>query len=396
MVQELRQKLSRVSNQHFIPEIDGLRFLAIFLVILLHAKTTVFKEFDGAFNKKELLQNPLFYIIYHGDLGVKIFFSISGFILAMPFSKAGRDHQPFPSLKNFYLRRLTRLEPPFFLVMIGLFVVTGIQSHQLNWDYFKHFLASISYSHLFIYGQWSPINPVTWSLETEVQFYLLLPLFAYAFRISNQTYRWLVVLLFTILLSILARNIDLYAMNLQKSLLRYWGFFAVGMLFADFYQNQNGWIKGKKSFLFDVIGLICFSFLLGNYPITLDNFWFKNIHSFNYIWVFPFFLSVFRGKILSWIFTLPWIVIFGGMCYTIYLIHYPILFLLGGKVLPFLPKANPVGFWEVYIPFLLISFVVLALFSAVFFVIFEKPFMYKDWPEKWQAAIKSRFRKSNT
>jgi peptidoglycan/LPS O-acetylase OafA/YrhL len=185
-------------------------------------------------------------------------------------------------------------------------------------------------------------------------------------------------------------------MNLQKSLLRYWGFFAVGMLFADFYQNQNGWIKGKKSFLFDVIGLICFSFLLGNYPITLDNFWFKNIHSFNYIWVFPFFLSVFRGKILSWIFTLPWIVIFGGMCYTIYLIHYPILFLLGGKVLPFLPKANPVGFWEVYIPFLLISFVVLALFSAVFFVIFEKPFMYKDWPEKWQAAIKSRFRKSNT
>jgi peptidoglycan/LPS O-acetylase OafA/YrhL len=101
MIQGLRQKLSRVSNQHFIPEIDGLRFLAIFLVILLHAKTTLFKEFAGVFDKKELLQNPLFYIIYHGDLGVKIFFSISGFILAMPFSKAGRDKQPFPSLKNF-------------------------------------------------------------------------------------------------------------------------------------------------------------------------------------------------------------------------------------------------------------------------------------------------------
>jgi hypothetical protein len=27
---------------------------------------------------------------------------------------------------------------------------------------------------------------------------------------------------------------------------------------------------------------------------------------------------------------------------------------------------------------------------------FEKPFMYKDWPEKWREAVKSRFRKSNT
>jgi len=395
MIQELRQKLSRVSNQHFIPEIDGLRFLAIFLVILLHSKTTLFKEFDGAFDEQELLQNPLFYIIYHGDLGVKIFFSISGFILAMPFSRAGMSRQPFPSLKNFYLRRLTRLEPPFILVMIGLFFVTGIQSNQLNWDYFKHLLASITYSHQFIYGQWSPINPVTWSLETEVQFYLLLPLFAIAFRISNHYVRWSTFLVFTILLGIICKNFDLGAFHLKKSLLSYWGFFCVGLLFADFYQHRIDIIRGKKSFFFDIIGIFSFALLYGNYPFQMNRFWLETVISMSYLWVFPFFLSVFRGKILSWIFTQPWVVVFGGMCYTIYLIHYPILYLLGQKVAPLLVGSSP-NFWGVYLPFLLIALPILAVVSSVFFIYFEKPFMYKDWPEKWNEWIKSRFRKSNT
>ena len=395
MIQELRQKLSRVSNQHFIPEIDGLRFLAIFLVILLHAKTTLFKEFVGAFDKKELLQNPLFYIIYHGDLGVKIFFSISGFILAMPFSKAGMEKKPFPSLKNFYLRRLTRLEPPFILVMIGLFFVTGIQSDQLNWDYFKHLLASITYSHQLIYGYWSPINPVTWSLETEVQFYLLLPLFAVAFRISKSSLRWGVLLVFTIFLTLLSQNVDLEVVHLKKSLLRYWGFFCVGMLFADLYQHRLDLIRGKKSIFFDSIGILSFFLLFGKFDGFLEDGVRKIFQSFNYIWVFPLFLAVFRGRMLSWFFTLPWIVIFGGMCYTIYLIHYPILFLLGQKIAPFLAGGTP-NFWGVYLPFLLISLLVLAVVSSVFFMFFEKPFMYKDWPEKWREAVKSRFRKSNT
>ncbi|MEY4853236.1 MAG: hypothetical protein RIS99_1631 [Bacteroidota bacterium] len=395
MIQGLRQKLSRVSNQHFIPEIDGLRFLAIFLVILLHAKTTLFKEFSGVFDKKELLHNPLFYIIYHGDLGVKIFFSISGFILAMPFSKAGRDKQPFPSLKNFYLRRLTRLEPPFILVMIGLFFVTGIQSNQLNWDYFKHLLASISYSHMFFYGYWSPINPVTWSLETEVQFYLLLPLFALVFRISKPSLRWGALLAFTVLLTLVSRNMDLAAFHLKKSLLSYWGFFSVGILFADFYQTQFHVIRGKKSFLFDGIGILSFLLLFGKFDGFLDESFRKIIQSFNFVWVLPLFFAVFRGRILSWFFTLPWIVIFGGMCYTIYLIHYPILFLIGQRLSPVLGGDSPT-FWGVYLPFLLIALPILAVVSSVFFIYFEKPFMYKDWPERWALAIKSRFKKSNT
>jgi peptidoglycan/LPS O-acetylase OafA/YrhL len=89
------------------------------------------------------------------------------------------------------------------------------------------------------------------------------------------------------------------------------------------------------------------------------------------------------------------VVVFGGMCYTVYLIHYPILYLLGQKIAPLLVGSSP-NFWGVYLPFLLIALPVLAVASSVFFIYFEKPFMYKDWPEKWNEWIKSRFRKSNT
>jgi hypothetical protein len=215
------------------------------------------------------------------------------------------------------------------------------------------------------------------------------------FRISKPSLRWGALLAFTVLLTLVSRNMDLAAFHLKKSLLSYWGFFSVGILFADFYQTQFHVIRGKKSFLFDGIGILSFLLLFGKFDGFLDESFRKIIQSFNFVWVLPLFFAVFRGRILSWFFTLPWIVIFGGMCYTIYLIHYPILFLIGQRLSPVLGGDSPT-FWGVYLPFLLIALPILAVVSSVFFIYFEKPFMYKDWPEKWNEWIKSRFKKSNT
>lgn len=52
---------------------------------------------------------------------------------------------------------------------------------------------SFVYSHAFIYGDKSTINFVAWSLEIEVQFYLLMPLIANVYRISKPAYQRLVL-----------------------------------------------------------------------------------------------------------------------------------------------------------------------------------------------------------
>ena len=46
-----------------------------------------------------------------------------------------------------------------------------------------HFFASLFYAHGLVYGSWSEINAVTWSLEIEVQFYILAPLLCRVFSI---------------------------------------------------------------------------------------------------------------------------------------------------------------------------------------------------------------------
>ncbi len=53
------------------------------------------------------------------DLGVKVFFAISGFVLALPFLKyyLGISDKKV-QLKSYFIRRLTRLEPPFIITLV--------------------------------------------------------------------------------------------------------------------------------------------------------------------------------------------------------------------------------------------------------------------------------------
>jgi peptidoglycan/LPS O-acetylase OafA/YrhL len=57
-------------------------------------------------------------------LGVKVFFAISGFVLALPFLiyDFGLSNNPI-QLKSYFKRRLTRLEPPFILTLFFFYLV---------------------------------------------------------------------------------------------------------------------------------------------------------------------------------------------------------------------------------------------------------------------------------
>jgi peptidoglycan/LPS O-acetylase OafA/YrhL len=171
----LRTLFSRVtSSGAVIPEIDGLRFIAIVWVLGFHINGEYIKVMGARFPGQ--IQNSLYnQVLGTWDFGVQLFFVISGFILSLPFVRHYWNGAPRPPLGQYYLRRLTRIEPPYVINLIlfsGLILL--VKSPPVS-QTLQHLLASLFYSHNLIFHNVSTINFVTWSLEIEAQFYLAAP-----------------------------------------------------------------------------------------------------------------------------------------------------------------------------------------------------------------------------
>jgi peptidoglycan/LPS O-acetylase OafA/YrhL len=87
-------------------------------------------------------------------------------------------------------------------------------------------------------------------------------------------------------------------------------------------------------------------------------------------------------RLLTW----PVITVIGGMCYTIYLIHFQLLSLVGKYRSPIMLTDN---FALNFVPELLVFLPVLAIFTVVYFLLIEKPCMRKDWPQQLIKKIRT-------
>jgi peptidoglycan/LPS O-acetylase OafA/YrhL len=145
----LDSKLSRVtSSREFIPEVDGLRFVAIFFVILFHSAVYIL-----AFQKRPFIvqhwepgKSVVLGVIGNLYLGVQIFFVISGLAVALPFARAAIQGSPRPSFSRYFMRRLTRIEPPYILALLAMYYLLG----QYRF-YLPHLLAGLLYAHVWIF-----------------------------------------------------------------------------------------------------------------------------------------------------------------------------------------------------------------------------------------------------
>ena len=193
----LLRSLRRVTTSgRYIPEIDGLRFVAILSVILYHVTVQLGIPAAGSY--------WLWYLISHGARGVELFFLISGFILGLPFAThlltAGRPVR----LRDYFLRRVTRLEPPYILAILVRIPLLILIMHKPFHFVLTHGLASLFYLHSLIFGAASAVNPPAWSLEVEIQFYCLAPILAWSyFRLRPKSLRRLLGLTFILLCGLL-------------------------------------------------------------------------------------------------------------------------------------------------------------------------------------------------
>ncbi len=374
-VEWLAGKLSRVtSSGELIPEIDGLRFIAISTVVFHHLLAMYLANSGRSpevrspaewFAAAE--QSWLVIPAYCGHFGVNLFFVISGFILALPFAKRAFNQLPAPELKSYYLRRVTRIEPPYVLSLIVIFLIHWEQTGEAL-QLVPNLLASLCYSHGLVYGRESLINGVTWSLEIEIQFYLLVPLLVGLFRLRHTVARRALLLALIVGLGLFSQWV-IYpsgSARLRLTLLNFAHYFLAGFLLADFY--LTGALRDlKKRFAWDAVTLAAAAAIVG----VLSRFG-------HFYFLLPLLIGLlyagfFLGRWSNALVRTRWIVIIGGMCYTIYLYHILIISNVMTKTLPFasLSRAfNP----DFALQCLLILPVVFAV-CAWLFVFTEKPFM---------------------
>lgn len=145
---------------HRFSTLDGYRAIAALVVVTTHVAyfsgVVVVTAWGHAFSRL--------------DIGVTIFFLLSGFLLYRPYSAAAIRGTRQPSTRTYFRRRLWRILPAYLVLVIAvLAVMPGIEVHPKHW--IAHLtLTQIYWPNLLINGLTQ-----TWSLATEVTFYLALP-----------------------------------------------------------------------------------------------------------------------------------------------------------------------------------------------------------------------------
>jgi len=99
---------------------------------------------------------------------------MSGLLLYRPFARATIAGTPLPSLKNFFIRRATRLLPVFWLMTAVALVLLNWGTLHGAWDVVRPF----ALMHIYDFHYYPGLD-VAWTVPAETQFYLALPLLAF-------------------------------------------------------------------------------------------------------------------------------------------------------------------------------------------------------------------------
>jgi peptidoglycan/LPS O-acetylase OafA/YrhL len=146
------------------PTLDGYRALAAFAVVVVHVGFQTGRSIHGGGHS----------ILARGDIGVPVFFLLSGFLLYRPMTFARLSGRPLPTLRDYLVRRGLRILPAYWvsvvLVMMLLTINAGARHSAGQWA--QHLVLVQVYVHN------DPVHGLEqdWSLCTELAFYLFLPL----------------------------------------------------------------------------------------------------------------------------------------------------------------------------------------------------------------------------
>ena len=320
-------------------------------------------------------------LLARGDFGVKLFFVISGFVIALPFAKAHLFGDRLPRLRDYFFRRLTRLEPPYIVNLLVMFGFLWIAGHGSFTALIPHLFASVFYVHNVIYAAMSTINVVAWSLEIEFQFYALAPLIATLFLISRKSWRRIIlsagIASFALLTLVFADG----SPRFNLSILPHAQFFLTGFLLCDIYLTDWRSAPQPLSLRWDAISIaawIGLAALLLKGPAGVF---------FSSAVVLVAYCAAFKGTWSNRFLRHPLVYTIGGMCYTIYLYHLQVDAVFG-IFQPHITLLRTAPLWLAITIACVVEVPVMLAVSAAFFILIEKPCMKKNWYRPLVARLK--------
>jgi peptidoglycan/LPS O-acetylase OafA/YrhL len=165
-----------------IPALDGIRGLAILLVLLHHL------SYSGGLNPYFFIEKLYYKATYAGWMGVDLFLVLSGFLITGILNDT-RESQHF--FRNFYVRRSLRIFPLYYGFLVVFFLVfphiTTVDDHYRTlhsrqlwyWTYLANINTAVN--------GWPKFGYIGhfWSLAIEEQFYVFWPFLVYFLKRRN-------------------------------------------------------------------------------------------------------------------------------------------------------------------------------------------------------------------
>lgn len=177
--------LEAVSAVDRVPSLTGIRAVAALLVVATHAAYTTGKYTHGYAGL----------LFARMEMGVPIFFVLSGYLLFGPWVKSVAAGASWPSLGRYAWHRVRRIMPAYVITVLAAYAIYHFREAGPNpghswYGLFRNLTLTQIYTDAYMFSHLHQGLTQMWSLAVEVAFYLALPILAYLLLVVVCRRRW--------------------------------------------------------------------------------------------------------------------------------------------------------------------------------------------------------------
>jgi peptidoglycan/LPS O-acetylase OafA/YrhL len=275
-----------------------------------------------------------------GWTGVDIFYTLSGFLLTLPFARAAIENIQNPGLWHYFRRRILRIFPAYY-AQLGILLCLAWFEVYGEFPRIDNLLAHLFMAHNVSFEYNQAINKIWWTLPVEFSFYLVLPMLAVFLRKS----RWPILLVGAIVGTVLYRYLTFQLIAGEPVPYKVWALeqfpghldqFVFGMIAAYFFvrcrgmeatgQRLVGRVAPTVFVVFGIIGIVSFLYFA---HINFQKYWEGHLLLFVWHGCVGFFIALLIYGIAAncpfgrFLFGNRFIIFLGVVSYSFYLWHLP-------------------------------------------------------------------------